>query len=258
MKSGSLQVSGRLLEYDISGPAHDFGFVFVHGLGSDRRGDKARYFAEFFGQRGFGYAALDTTGHGGSEGEIRTLTLTRQIDDLAGFLGYIRRKEEWTGRVVLIGSSLGGLTSAWTSVEEPEGIAGLALIAPAFRFVDNIMAGVGERRVREWRDTNSLRIESPWLKLDFTWDLAADWQGYEHDSLASRLRVPALILHGTRDEQVPVDDSRRVAAASGGRVKLVEIPGGDHRLTDHKEKLAQEILAFVRRELGWPEPSRAG
>ncbi len=254
MKSSSIQVSGRLLEYDVSGPAHQYGFLFIHGLGSDRRGDKSKYFAEAFGKLGFGYAALDTTGHGGSEGEIKSLTLTRQIDDVAGFVSHLRRKEEWTGQIVLIGSSLGGLTAAWTSVEEPQGIAGLSLIAPAFRFADNIAASVGPDRVREWRDTNSLVIKSPWLLLHFEWDLMADWANYDHEGLPKKLRVPALILHGTRDEQVPVEDSRRfTAGAPPDRVKLAEIKDGDHRLTDHKERLVAETLTFCREKLGWPE-----
>ncbi len=257
MKSSSLQVSGRLLEYCVSGPAHHFGFVFVHGLGSEKMGDKSRFFADRFGALGFGYAALDTTGHGGSEGEIRTLTLTRQIDDLAGFISHLRRKEQWIGQVVLVGSSLGGLTSAWTSVEEPDFISGLALIAPAFRFVDNLKLAIGEQKAREWRDTNNLVIRSPWVQLDFTWDLAADWATYDHDSLPQRIQVPMLILHGTRDEQVPVSDSREFARKAGDLVSLVEIENGDHRLTDHKGRLADEILSFVRMRLGWPEQAPA-
>ncbi len=257
MKISSLQVSGRLLEYAVSGPAHEYGFLFVHGLGSDKLGDKSRYFAEEFGKLGFGYAALDTTGHGGSEGEIRSLTLTRQIDDLAGFVTYLRRKEQWGGQIVLIGSSLGGLTAAWTSVEEPDYISGLVLIAPAFRFVDNIKAAVGEQKTREWKDTDSLVIKSPWLQLDFSWDIASDWATYDHGSLPGRLQVPALILHGTKDEQVPVDDSREFARKAGEAVTLVEIRDGDHRLTDYKDRLVSETLSFVRARLGWPERARS-
>ncbi|MET0660893.1 MAG: alpha/beta hydrolase, partial [Steroidobacteraceae bacterium] len=38
--------------------------LFVHGLGSHRRGEKASYFAERFNARGWTYAAVDLRGHG--------------------------------------------------------------------------------------------------------------------------------------------------------------------------------------------------
>jgi acetyl esterase/lipase len=40
--------------------------------------------------------------------------------------------------------------------------------------------------------------------------------------------VPVTLVHGTRDEQVPVALSRRYAAKAGGRARLVELPGVEH------------------------------
>ena len=67
---------------------------------------------------------------------------------------------------------------------------------------------------------------------------------YPTESLRRRLKTPSLILHGSDDEVVPCQLSRRFAERLD-QVELVEIAGGDHRLTDHKEKLFDEMWRFV-------------
>lgn len=42
------------------------------------------------------------------------------------------------------------------------------------------------------------------------------------------LTVPALLVHGAADDRVPVEQSRRYAAAAGTRCELIELPGVGH------------------------------
>ncbi len=48
----------------------------------------------------------------------------------------------------------------------------------------------------------------------------------------------------SNDESVPCQLSRRFATKSQV-VKFVEVDGGDHRLTNHKELLVEEMMGFV-------------
>jgi pimeloyl-ACP methyl ester carboxylesterase len=45
---------------------------------------------------------------------------------------------------------------------------------------------------------------------------------------AAEIDTPGLILHGNDDQTVPIAEGRRLAAARAERLRLVEIPGGDH------------------------------
>jgi predicted esterase len=71
--------------------------------------------------------------------------------------------------------------------------------------------------------------------------------GYRHFGVEERVpdRMRVLIAHGTRDEVVPVDDSRALAkTGTKGRVELVEIDD-EHRLASLLE--GERLAMLVRR-----------
>ena len=249
LRPGSLVVAGRRLAFDASQACSGLGFVFLHGLASDRRGEKACAFAEALTAQGHGFAALDVTGHGESDGEIRSLTLSRQIEDATAFLVYLREREGWSGRIALIGSSLGGLTAAWTATLRPDLVSGLVLLAPAFRLVDNELASMGPARAADWERSGATTLVSPWITIHLDWTLVLDWRRHDHASLPMRVHCPTLILHGTADDQVPIGDSRVFAAAASDDIALVEIAGGDHRLTSNLPELVAHVERFARERL---------
>jgi acetyl esterase/lipase len=66
--------------------------------------------------------------------------------------------------------------------------------------------------------------------------------------------APTLILHGTADEIVPIDQSRRLRNAlreAGVEVKLIEFEGEDHIISgpEAHARMLLEIMAFLRRHL---------
>ncbi|HEX8030376.1 MAG TPA: alpha/beta hydrolase [Vicinamibacterales bacterium] len=61
-------------------------------------------------------------------------------------------------------------------------------------------------------------------------------------------KVPTLIIHGTADKTVPIDATARVAAAKIPGSTLLEYEGGPHGLlATHKERVATDVLSFLRR-----------
>ena len=62
--------------------------MFVHGLGSHRRGEKAVHFAERFNAQGWSFAAVDLRGHGDSDGTMHDLTMSGMLADLYSGLGW--------------------------------------------------------------------------------------------------------------------------------------------------------------------------
>ncbi|HEY7699669.1 MAG TPA: alpha/beta fold hydrolase, partial [Vicinamibacteria bacterium] len=94
-------------------------WFFVHGLQSNRRGEKALYFARQIARRGEAFASLDLTGHGDSEGDLLGLSLTRNLADLDRGLEFIEKKAGPFRSVCLVGSSMGGLTVLWFAARSP-------------------------------------------------------------------------------------------------------------------------------------------
>jgi acetyl esterase/lipase len=66
--------------------------------------------------------------------------------------------------------------------------------------------------------------------------------------------APTLIIHGTADEIVPIDQSRRLRTAlrkAGAEVELLELEGEDHIILgrEARARMFLEIMAFLRRHL---------
>ena len=60
--------------------------------------------------------------------------------------------------------------------------------------------------------------------------------------------VPALFIHGTEDETVPIDASSRIATKGIKHSTLVQYEGAPHGLfATHKRRLTQDLLDFLGR-----------
>jgi pimeloyl-ACP methyl ester carboxylesterase len=70
------------------------------------------------------------------------------------------------------------------------------------------------------------------------------------DEAIARIKRPLLLLHGTADRIVPIEHSRRLAAAANGFATLIEFPGGEHNsLRDSHPQLESHVIEFCRRHL---------
>ena len=74
---------------------------------------------------------------------------------------------------------------------------------------------------------------------------------------ADRFKVPVLMFHGDRDQNVDIEASRYMLGklrGAGKQVELVEFPGLDHQLPSPaaRTRVLSESDAFLRRNLGLP------
>ncbi len=219
-------------------------WFFVHGLNSTRRGDKARYIAKHIIERGEAFASLDLTGHGESDGDLRGLTLSRNIRDLSRGLGFAKQHSGPYSAVYLVGSSMGGLTAAWYSARSPGVVRANILIAPAFEMAGRFLLGLGPEKSQRFRSERVIHLDTEYASFDLDYGFVEDESRYSVSELVERLQTPTLVVHGSNDESVPCQLSRRFAAKSQV-VKFIEVDGGDHRLTNHKELLVEEMIEFV-------------
>ncbi len=162
------------------------------------------------------------------------------IDHLAVLAGQFGQVD--LRRVVAVGHSAGGHLALWAA-GRPNGLvslAGAAGLAPLADLENADELGLGRNSVTEFLDADGgekrrrLREASP------------------------RHRLPAgvrqLILHGDDDEAVPVDLSRRYAAAAeaaGDDVDYVELVGGDHMAFLDPASVAHAALKAWLDQL-WP------
>jgi hypothetical protein len=222
--------------------------LYLHGFGSRQTGEKATYFRAFTLAEGWAFCSFDFRGHGDSEGDLRDLTLSRNLEDVAAVRAWLRARGH--ARVALFGSSMGGATALWHAAREPEGLVATALVAPAVGMAVGMERWAGPERLARWERDGVVRYASEVVESDLAWGLMEDLRRFDLADLAATLRTPTLIFQGQRDTSVDWRDVAAFAAHTApGVVELRLYADGDHRLTDRKGKLWDAAAAWYRRHL---------
>jgi pimeloyl-ACP methyl ester carboxylesterase len=205
-------------------------YIYLHGFASSPDSFKANYLRDRFTE-----LSIPLTIPNLNQGDFSHLTLTRQLEQVA------REFPPEPATVTLIGSSFGGLTSAWLAERYPQ-VDRLVLLAPAFEFLSHWMASLGPQRIEFWQEEGYLPIYHYGEKreIPLSYQFITDAQGYVENQLQRQL--PTLILHGVKDEVIPVEASRRFAA-SRPWVKRVELDS-DHGLGNVMPEIWEAIRGF--------------
>lgn len=177
-------------------------------------------------------------GAGGSEGQF---SLGGWLADLHAAIAHVRTTEEPAG-VWLAGSSTGGALALVAAAADPE-VRGVATLAAPASFGD--WAGDPRAFVEHCRSLGVVRDPG------FPPDLAS-WARELRD-VQPLAAAPALvdravlILHGDRDDTVPVADARALADAVGPNAELRIIAGAGHRLR-HDPRAVALLLGWLDRQ----------
>jgi pimeloyl-ACP methyl ester carboxylesterase len=220
-------------------------FLYLHGFGSEQSGEKAEFFRAQALAAGFGFCSFDFQGHGRSGGTMSSLTLTRNLEDVARVHDSLR--ERGCGRLILIGSSMGGGTALWYSALHPDGIVAGLHIAPALEMEKGLLAWAGPERARTWEETGTVAFKNDLVACDLGWALIEDLRAHPTETLLATYRTPALLLQGKLDATVSWKSVLDFATGCAFReIDLHLFADGDHRLTDRKERLWGLMVEFLQ------------
>ena len=211
-------------------PAQLPGIVFLGGFASDMTGTKAMALDAYCAAAGRAFLRFDYTGHGQSSGRFADGTISAWRDDALTVIDQLTE-----GPQILVGSSMGGWLMLLCALARPQRVAGLVGIAAAPDFTEELMWGEmdSEMRARLMKDG---RIEEPSAYSDEPYVItrALIEDGRQHLLLENDidLNVPARLLHGQADEDVPFEFSLRLAdKLTHPDVVTTLIKDGDHRLS---------------------------
>lgn len=215
---------GRLHDAGEKGPIG----LFLHGFRSNIEGRKASSLAAHAALCGRPWLAFDLRGHGSSGGDHpAALKLSTLLTDLDAALARLKPRP-----VMLVGSSLGGWLAVRVAQRHPEQVRALLLVAPAFNFIQQYFGTLPEAEQQHWARTGTHRFDDPYSGESYVLDHTVLTDAYRHDVFAERgtLLCPMIVVHGDRDEQVPLAQSRRFVDQVAPHAELIVVTGGDHRL----------------------------
>ena len=195
--------------------------LLVHGYHSSGENDFCGIF-DYYASRGYNILLIDQRGHALSGGRELAYGLRERRDvlDWARALAL-----ELGGEIWLHGVSMGGAAVLMAAgLGLPEEVSGL-IADSAFTSPRDILAYNFSRRYALPR--------FPFIELGTLAGIAVLGRGFtgaRTPEAAARSGLPVLVVHGGGDRTVPLEMAREIAAACGGRGKLLEVPGAKHAL----------------------------
>jgi pimeloyl-ACP methyl ester carboxylesterase len=203
--------------------------VFLPGFASDMTGMKAAALDAFCVARGQSLLRLDYSGHGASGGEFRDGTIGRWLLDAKHVIDAAT-----TGRLLLVGSSMGGWIALLLARMLDDRMAGLVGIAAAPDFTERLMwqSMTPAERERLMRD-GAIEVASDYgPATPITRALIEDGRRHLVLETEIELTAPVRLLHGQRDQDVPWELALTIAQrVTGEDVRITLIKDGDHRLS---------------------------
>jgi pimeloyl-ACP methyl ester carboxylesterase len=224
------------------------GVILCHGMESCKEGVKSVGLADRLHAAGCDVLRFDFSYVGESEGEFADLTVSGEVEDLAGawswMLGHV------SGPIAIVGSSLGGTVALLFAATE-SGLSALATIA-AVGDPRRLAHQLTDAEREAWRRNDSHQLYGMRLRFSFLQDV----EQVDVLAIVPRIRCPLLITHGTADAIVPCDDAQSIADRASASTTVLHYEGADHRFSDpgqlHRllDDIATWTIAHLRQAAG--------
>ena len=215
--------------------------VFLHGFMSDLEGKKPNAFLKFAKQNKLSFLALEYSGHGKSSGKFTNGNITKWSNETSALIKKFVKKNDF----IIVGSSMG----AWLALKQfqkfKSQIKGFLGIGSAPEFLENLMWKKFTKKMKsETIKKGILQLKHGNYEYPITLQLIKD--GRKNKVLNKKINseINVTMVHGQKDEVVPVSYSRKVLKIfQKAKKKLVIINNGDHSLS------SQRWLKIIMKEL---------
>ena len=227
--------------------------VFLPGFMSDIDGKKPQAFKKYAIKNKLGFLAIEYSGHGKSSGKFTKGNITEWTKDARYSIKKIIKKNKF----ILVGSSMG----AWISLNQfkyfKKQILGLVGIGSAPEFLERLMWKKFTKKMKKEIKTKGIitikhgqsNFRNKLNEYPITYQLIKD--GRKNKALSKKIRskIKVSMIHGGKDEVVPVSFSRKsLSLFPNAQKKLIIIKNGDHSLSSQipLKKIIKELNSIVK------------
>ena len=219
--------------------------VFLHGFMSDLEGEKPKIFQKYAKKNKLGFLAVEYSGHGKSSGEFTKGNISKWTNETKLMIKKIVKKNNF----ILIGSSMG----AWISLNQfkyfKDQIRGFLGIGSAPEFLERIMWKKFTKRMKnETIKRGIYNLKHGGYEYPITYQLIRDGRQNKVLHKKINLKIPVTMLHGSKDDTVPVVYSKKILKLfKNAKKKLLIFKNGDHSLFNKRlqKKIIKELNLII-------------
>ncbi len=220
--------------------------VFLHGFMSDLEGKKPKSLLNFAKKNKLSFLALEYSGHGKSSGKFVDGNISKWTRDTKVLISKIVKKNNF----ILVGSSMGSWISLNLFKYFKSQIVGFLGIGSAPDFLENLMWKKFSKKMRtELIKKNIYNLKHGDYVYPITLQLIKD--GRKNKVLNKKIesRINVTMIHGEKDEAVPVSYSKKTLKIfKGAKKRLVLVKNGNHSLSSPKwlKLIKKELIIMIK------------
>jgi len=209
--------------------------VFLHGFMSNLEGEKPKKILKFCNSKKIGFLAVEYSGHGKSSGKFTQGNISKWTNEVKISINRIIKKNKF----ILVGSSMG----SWISLNQfkffNNQILGFLGIGSAPEFLENLIWKKFNKKMKnEIKKKGIYHLKHGNYEYPITYQLIKD--GRKNKILNKKItnKIYVTMIHGKKDEVVPVNYSKKVLKVfKNANKKLLIIKNGDHSLSSKRNLL---------------------
>lgn len=234
---------GEKLDYAFHGDPKNLNSIILigHGVTGDKDRPWTLALANALAAKGFNSLRFSFSGNGQSQGKFQQSTITKEVADLGAVIDAVQAAGFLN--IGYAGHSMGGAVGVKRAATDTRlkfliSLSGMVHTAKFTRLE------FGDQTPDEgfmW-DEKSCPLSSAYVNDLTSIDSVL--------SLGSQIQVPWLLVHGSEDDVVPIEESREIhsqASASNANSELVELSGSNHVFADEAQ------AAMINAVIAWME-----
>ena len=238
--------SKRKIKYLFLDKKSHITIVFFHGFMSDMMGAKPIAIEKFCKKQKLNFLKFEYSGHGKSSSKFIKGNISRWTNDAKQL---IKSKTNKTKNLVFIGSSMGSWIALNLFLNFKKKIKGFIGIASAPDFLEELMWKKFSKKIKKIIMAKKIyNLEHGNFTYPITKQLIFDGRKNKILNKKINIKIPIVLLHGSKDEAVPLNFSRKIfKICSKSKIKLIKIKNGDHSLSRKSDlkKICKELSYIV-------------
>lgn len=193
-----------------------------------------------------------THGFGKGDGTPARFTITNQVEDTQRVIEHVlRRGYVDPDRLVLFGYCFGGMAAIMLGAFDKRVKAVVTLSSP-YEFFDTSVTRMTDHDMSRVRLKRYFHLTTPFSEQEERIDYLFLEDGERRDMprAVRNLNQPLLVMHGDKDERVPIEHAHEIHERSPGKKQFEIIAGMEHAPTPKQVKAALDhTLAFLKKHL---------